>query len=224
MERLPLGKECTQCGTWELYEDYHREKLGRGGRRSKCKPCDAERQRTPEAKTYQLEWQRRNKDKISEYNRRWRTKYPERAKANKDRFKDRNPDYHREYDAKKYSEHRDEIIARAADYAKRNPEGNRLRNAQRRGSYGVVSTPQWLAMLAAFKYRCACCGSENSIEIDHVIPLSLGGLHVIENLQPLCTSCNRRKLAKFEDYRWWTAVNPAQFCSRGPAWVKSRNY
>ena len=38
-------------------------------------------------------------------------------------------------------------------------------------------------------------------EHDHVMPLKLGGQHVIENIQLLCPSCNHKKSAMHPD-KW----------------------
>lgn len=46
---------------------------------------------------------------------------------------------------------------------------------------------------------CACCGTPDRLCIDHVIPVSRGGSCEIENLQPLCFTCNARKGAKTMD-------------------------
>lgn len=43
--------------------------------------------------------------------------------------------------------------------------------------------------------RCARCGSEEELTVDHVRPFSRGGLTVPRNLQLLCRSCNASKSA-----------------------------
>lgn len=41
--------------------------------------------------------------------------------------------------------------------------------------------------------RCVECGRSELLELDHVIPLALGGSNTEKNLQLLCTECNRTK-------------------------------
>jgi len=53
--------------------------------------------------------------------------------------------------------------------------------------------------------RCALCGAtkdERPLDIDHIIPRSKGGKTVYENLQVLCSKCNRSKREKDDtDFR-----------------------
>lgn len=54
-------------------------------------------------------------------------------------------------------------------------------------------------------YTCQKCGNSNSkepnllLEIDHIKPLSKGGITSEENLQTLCWKCNRSKGSKYEE-------------------------
>lgn len=41
--------------------------------------------------------------------------------------------------------------------------------------------------------RCRHCGSPHELQLDHIIPVSMGGATSAENLELLCGPCNRRK-------------------------------
>ena len=40
---------------------------------------------------------------------------------------------------------------------------------------------------------CRYCGSDENLQVDHIIPRKAGGTHDLENLQVLCRNCNLRK-------------------------------
>lgn len=76
--------------------------------------------------------------------------------------------------------------------------------ALKRGALGSFSRKEWFELKFKYSYMCLCCKKQEpeiSLEADHVVPLSKGGDNFIENIQPLCRSCNSIKRAKFIDYR-----------------------
>lgn len=74
------------------------------------------------------------------------------------------------------------------------------RYARERGATGSHTLQQWIAMKAAYQYRCAHCKEEKPLTKDHIIPLSKGGSDDISNIQPLCRNCNSRKWSKTDIY------------------------
>ena len=68
---------------------------------------------------------------------------------------------------------------------------------------GYHTFGEWETLKAQYNYTCLCCGrSESKIVLteDHIIPLSKGGSNNIENIQPLCRSCNSKKYTKIIDF------------------------
>lgn len=82
------------------------------------------------------------------------------------------------------------------------------RRARLNAAEGEYSLAEWQALVALFDH-CPMCLREWStippspgggaiITVDHIIAISRGGSNRIENLQPLCYSCNSRKGAREE--------------------------
>lgn len=44
---------------------------------------------------------------------------------------------------------------------------------------------------------CLLCGSDEELEVDHIVPVARGGGNHIENLRVLCGPCNRAKSDEF---------------------------
>jgi len=42
-------------------------------------------------------------------------------------------------------------------------------------------------------YKCNKCGNIESIEVDHIIPISIGGENKVSNIQLLCNICHKEK-------------------------------
>jgi len=60
---------------------------------------------------------------------------------------------------------------------------------------------EWVDLCAKYGNRCLCCGNSVKLTIDHIVPVSKGGTHTVDNIQPLCIRCNVSKFQKTTNYR-----------------------
>lgn len=163
-------------------------------KRGDCLPCHRERKRrwqkeNPEKNAkYTRKHAEKNREKIAEKVRRWARENPKK-KAEKDRrWTKNNPE------------------KRAANRSRR-----RTRKTKAGGSY---TADEWNQLVAHYGGRCLCCGrTDVKLTVDHIVPIAKGGTSNIDNIQPLCGSCNSSKRDKAVDYR----------PDNGPAhWIQQR--
>ena len=88
-------------------------------------------------------------------------------------------------------------------WRKKNPDKailqNQRRRARKRNAEGYFTLSEWQTLKAQYNWTCQICKKsepEIKLTIDHIIPLSRGGSNNIENIQPLCKSCNSKKWIK----------------------------
>ena len=73
------------------------------------------------------------------------------------------------------------------------------RRARDHGVYGSIGRQDWINILVKYNFSCAHCLStevvtkRGGLQLDHIIPLSKGGLNLAENIQPLCEPCHNLK-------------------------------
>jgi hypothetical protein len=77
-----------------------------------------------------------------------------------------------------------------------------LKNEPRRKACRFTAMPEVKKYIfTKYGKKCLCCGSIDKISLDHIIPVQKGGKDEVENLQPLCKSCNSKKNIQIIDYR-----------------------
>ena len=80
---------------------------------------------------------------------------------------------------------------------------NRQRRVKRKMAVGSHTLGEWELLKKQYGYKCPCCDREEpeiKLTEDHIIPLDKGGSDFIENIQPLCKSCNSKKFTKTIKY------------------------
>lgn len=158
-------------------------------------------------------WRSKNKEKYRLINKKSRLKNIEKRKIYEKEHYWSNPEYYRV----KVARWRIENPERAKQYNKihapiwrsKNREKVRQisknRKARLRGAEGKTTALDWLWMKEKYFYLClSCFKREPEIKLtqDHVFPIIKGGNNKIENIQPLCRSCNSIKHIKTIDYRY----------------------
>ena len=69
---------------------------------------------------------------------------------------------------------------------------------------GIFTDKQWEELKKKYNNRCAVCGEEKKLTVDHIVPLSRWNEWIethkvnylandIQNIQPLCINCNSQK-------------------------------
>ena len=76
----------------------------------------------------------------------------------------------------------------------------------RRGREGIgkYKVSDFMLLVESAGGICPCCKvsvPKQKFTVDHIVPLSRGGLNVIDNIQPLCLRCNMIKGITTQDYR-----------------------
>jgi len=85
----------------------------------------------------------------------------------------------------------------------RRPKAVTVRNSRIKKQSKMIEFDGWREEIKDFyNMQCAKCTNIDNLQIDHIIPLSLGGDHAMYNMQILCKRCNFEKSNKNSiDYR-----------------------
>lgn len=190
-----------------------------------CEKCSKEfeptrpKQRFCSKKCSHAAWVKENQDRRREHVNKSDRRHSARIK----KWKSENADHLKEYRHQHYLKNKAEYVERAKIQQQRDPEaaerrrakyektekgreagynGVARRRARKLAAGGSYTRREFRELCAKYDNRCLCCGKQfNELEADHVTPLSKGGSNGIENIQPLCQPCNRKKSDKMIDYR-----------------------
>lgn len=178
-------KICNKCKAEKKEEEFSIDKRNPSGLSYRCKECDRKRVR---------EYSKKNRNKINDRFRTYR-------KNNKEKLKLRNSEY--------YNSNKEKIKTIVRTWTRNNKDkvneySRNYRSRRYSKESGYISSKEWSDLKRKYNFHCLSCKRKEPIiklELDHVLPLSLGGKNIIENAQPLCKSCNCKKGAKHMDFR-----------------------
>ncbi len=176
-----MTKKCTRCGAEKPLSDFHRSKSQRDGHEPRCKTC-----RSLQGKAHYAA----NIEHLREVRKAWY-------------------EAHREEHSRRVLSKRDKAVhAERTRLWGQTPEGRlkkRENQAARRTEKGSHRDARGLGrfyrdVLERDGMFCHICGMVivglEDLHFDHVVPLSRGGLHSLENVKPSHAICNRRKFTR----------------------------
>ena len=80
---------------------------------------------------------------------------------------------------------------------------NNRRRVRKNNAEGSHTIGEWELLKKQYGFKCPSCGKKEldiKLTQDHIIPLFKGGSDYIENIQPLCRSCNSKKFLQIKKY------------------------
>jgi 5-methylcytosine-specific restriction endonuclease McrA len=198
-------KECLGCKIKYSFSNFHRHSWNEDGHQKYCKSC-----RAKQNKKY---WDRISPEKRREHYDLWN------AYRKTEKGKNTTKEVKRRY----LKRHWKECLERGYSWRRRNnekvvktrkkyndSEKGKLTNLiaghvrrQRLKKSGLrLKPPEWKRILCRQKNKCRICGkifSKKCIpQMDHIFPISRGGLTIASNIQALCKPCNSKKGNKID--------------------------
>lgn len=217
-------KRCTNCHEWKLFSKFHINSKKRGSKpRAICKVCrktarqaNAEKIKEQEREYYKVNstriraarraYYKTNRERIKQANRKYVELNREKVAESQRRWREANAEYLRNWECNYKAANLEKYKAYYQEYRIANPDKEtskrHTRRARRKAAPGKFTPNEWRSLCEFYQNTCLCCGANDKLLTpDHVIPLSKNGSNDINNIQPLCLSCNLKKGRKIIDYR-----------------------
>lgn len=212
------GKVCGKCKFWKMFCEFYICRRSLDGTGGYCRGCAKQVSKDRFYKNQQRcnqqarEWKLKNSDKVADYS----LNRSQRAAENKAKsietlseiqVRRLSPLIGLEEERAYRDKTRDRIRVRGNHNKRRayklNPAMCTAIQEMRRTAKnsGTFTFQEWQSLCDKYSWKCLACGENRKLTIDHVIPLSRGGSNLIDNIQPLCQSCNSKKNTNTIDYR-----------------------
>ena len=197
-------KTCTKCKEVKTVNSFYKDKNRKDGLQPSCKTCAS-----AAAKIYYEENKKRlntacnqyylnNTEKMNATSKQYRLDNAEKVNTYKKQYCLDNIEKISTYKKQYWIKNAEKLRADAKLWRIANPEKHRQSRQARRarklanGVYEISSNE----LKKLYESSCVYCGSKDSIQADHVVPIARGGTHSIGNLVPACARCNQSKGSK----------------------------
>ena len=199
-------RTCARCGTTPDITPFKRDKRAKDGLGAYCLPCQRD---------YNAEHYAANRDRRNAQTSQWYYDNRDSVLAQQRQYRAAHAERIREYDRARYAADPERRSAHVAAWVAANRE--RLRETKARyyqdnrdrmrdvadtarvESAASAPTAEPIVRREVWEAWGRCCGicgdpvEVEAAELDHIKPISKGGAHTWDNVQPAHKSCNSRK-------------------------------
>jgi len=215
VDHNPTAKVCSKCRQPKPLSEFRSNRRRKDGLHPQCKSCErdyalANKERID---AYQKQYQEQNRERISAHHAEYRKQNAEHLREMRQQWLAANPEKNRDAKRRSYEAKRAEYKARTRRNALDNPERTRSYNRawknrnpakvqELRMRYNAqkvaatIETVDYEAIYRRDKGICHICLNpvpKSRLHFDHVIPLSKGGPHSMENIKVSHARCNVKK-------------------------------
>ena len=216
-------KQCTKCNITKTISEFYKQSNSPTGSKPQCKNCE---------KKYIKEYYQKNKDEMINYGKKHYADNKELRKEKAKHYYQENKENIDKKYKKYYQKNKDEIACRTKKYQQ--SERGKLvyvNNTHKRRMIlkcvsdgtlpDLIQTPLTLELQEILNlqnnkcFYCQCKISHvvGNIHLDHIIQVSKGGTHSLDNIQWLCATCNLSKHNKIITYPLDRALVPEALLS-----------
>ena len=197
-------KKCPKCGEIKPMDEFYKNKSKKDGHSVYCKKCI-----TNDCHEYYLQ----NKEECKERLNKWRSENREYVRERDKRYRKNNPDIEFNKQKRYRDTHKEQLYLKGKKYREKHRDyfNNKFRERKllkKNVSDGTVTLEAEQMLFETQQGRCAYCECDLSIfgkHLDHILPLSRGGLHTIYNVHWVCPKCNTSKGNKTEE-EWFNIM------------------
>ncbi len=186
IEMITGKKRCSKCKQWKSFDEFYKRKATNDGYQHQCKTC---------ANEYAGQYSKQHPESNRESVRKYGKLHPDRIKEKMQRYQ--GLDWFKNKWKKWHDEHENPEQRR-----ERRRINDENRRAKKMLNGGTITAKEWKEAVEKYGNKCLYPGCESTdVTMDHIVPISKGGRHEINNVQPLCQKHNSKKSTQVVDYR-----------------------
>lgn len=196
-----MTKRCSKCNCEKELSEFGKRSKTKDGLSCQCKPCMGQ-------------YYRENAERIKQRSQEWHSSNREKSRAIKKKWAEANPDKQNAAIRAWQEKNAERFAATKKEWRESNREVLRVHviNRRRKLAEGNLSFNIVELLMIRQNGVCAGCGEHlgNDYHIDHIHPISKGGVNTDENVQLLHSRCNLIKAARWPwEVKW--PQNPQTF-------------